>query len=272
MPQEIHDQIVVITGASSGIGRTTARMFVERGARVVVGSRNAEALNSLVKQITEGGGIAYAQPTDVTDRAQVERLAEMALNYFGRIDTWVNNAGVSMYATFDKMTDAEIRRIMDVNFMGTVHGIQAALPIMRTHGGGTIINVASVAGKRAIPLQSVYSASKYAVVGLGEALRAELIDEPAEIHVCTVCPPSIDTPFFDHAATKEGYAAKPLPPVYEPETVAKAIIDCATEPAREVVIGMVGKAFAMMNTVAPAATDWFMGKTGIREQLSDEPK
>ncbi|HEY9233214.1 MAG TPA: SDR family oxidoreductase [Blastocatellia bacterium] len=272
MPREIHDQIVVITGASSGIGRTTARMFAERGARVVVGSRNAEALNSLVKQITEGGGIAYAQPTDVTDRAQVERLAEMALNYFGRIDTWVNNAGVSMYATFDKMTDAEIRRIMDVNFMGTVHGMQAALPIMRAHGGGTIINVASVAGKRAIPLQSVYSASKYAVVGLGEALRAELIDESAEIHVCTVCPPSIDTPFFDHAATKEGYAAKPLPPVYEPETVAKAIIDCATEPAREVVIGMAGKAFAMMNTVAPGVTDWFMGKTGIREQLSDEPK
>ncbi|HJQ23648.1 MAG TPA: SDR family oxidoreductase [Blastocatellia bacterium] len=272
MPREIHDQIVVITGASSGIGRTTARMFAEHGARVVVGSRNAEALGSLVKQITESGGLAYALPTDVTDRAQVERLAEMALNYFGRIDTWVNNAGVSMYATFDKMTDAEIRRIMEVNFMGTVHGIQAALPVMRAHGGGTIINVASVAGKRAIPLQSVYSASKYAIVGLGEALRAELLDEPAEVHVCTVCPPSIDTPFFDHAATKEGYAAKPLPPVYEPETVAEAIIDCAGAPAREVVIGMAGKAFAVMNTLAPAATDWFMSKTGISEQLRDEPK
>src|SRR5581483_5724906 len=148
----------------------------------------------------------------------------------------------------------------------------AALPVMRAHGGGTIINVASVAGKRAIPLQSVYSASKYAIVGLGEALRAELKDEPAELHVCTVCPPSIDTPFFDHAATKEGYAAKPLPPVYEPETVAEAIIDCAESPEREVVIGMAGKAFALMNAVAPAAADWFMNKTGISEQLSDEPK
>jgi short-subunit dehydrogenase len=272
MPREIQDQVVVITGASSGIGHTTARLFAEHGARVVVGSRNIEGLNELVRQITESGGVAFARQTDVTDREQVERLAETALNYFGRIDTWVNNAGVSTYATFDKMTDEEIRRIMDVNFMGTVHGIQAALPVMRAHGGGTIINIASVAGKRAIPLQSVYSASKHAIVGLSEALRSELINEPVEINVCTVCPPSINTPFFDHAKTKEGYAAKPLAPVYEPEIVAETIMNCAENPKNEVLIGMAGKMFAAMNTVAPGASDWLMSKMGIDGQLSDEPK
>ena len=178
MPRSINEQVVVITGASSGIGRTTARMFAAAGARLVLGSRNAESLNELVHEIAEAGGIAHAIPTDVTEREHVEQLADAALNYFGRIDTWVNNAGISIYATFDKLTDEEIRRIMDVNFMGTIYGIQAALPRMRAQGEGTIINVASIAGKRALPLQSIYSASKFAIVGLGESLRAELAGEP----------------------------------------------------------------------------------------------
>ena len=161
MPREIHDQIVVITGASSGIGRTTARMFVERGARVVVGSRNAEALNSLVKQITEGGGIAYAQPTDVTDRAQVERLAEMALNYFGRIDTWVNNAGVSMYATFDKMTDAEIRRIMALQVWP--HRLTSGFPAGVTLAAktGTLPGIRNEAGVVMYPDGSRYAVAVF---------------------------------------------------------------------------------------------------------------
>ena len=272
MPRRIDNQVVVITGAASGIGRVTARMFAERGARVVVGARNLDALNDLVREITEIGGLAYAVETDVTRREDVERLAETALNYFGRLDTWVNNAGVSVYAMFDKLSDEEIRRIMDVNFMGTVYGLQAALPILRSNGGGTIINVASVTGKRAIPLQSVYSASKYAVVGLSEALRAELAYEESEINVCTICPPSINTPFFDNALTKEGYAPKPIFPVYEPEAVAEAIISCAENPQREVMVGAGGKMFAVMNTLAPGLTDWVMGKIAVTGQLSNEPE
>jgi short-subunit dehydrogenase len=272
MPRRIDEQVVVITGASSGIGRTAARMFAERGARVVVASRNIEALNELVREITTTGKLAYAVETDVSKREDVERLGEMALNYFGRVDTWINNAGVSTYATFDKLTDEEIRRIMDVNFMGTVHGMQTALGIMRSQGGGTIINTASVTGKRAIPLQSVYSASKYAIVGLGEAVRAELANEHTEIHVCTICPPSIDTPFFDHALTKEGVAPKPMAPVYDPEDVAEAMISCAENPQREILIGSAGKMFAIINTLAPGITDWFLGKVAITGQLTDEPK
>ncbi|HEX8088951.1 MAG TPA: SDR family oxidoreductase [Blastocatellia bacterium] len=272
MPPRIGEQVVVITGASSGIGRTAARMFAERGARVVVASRNIGALNELVRQITSAGGLAYAVEADVSKREDVERLGDRALNYFGRVDTWINNAGVSTYATFAKMADEEIRRILDVNFMGTVHGMQTALAIMRAQWGGTIINTASVTGKRAIPLQSIYSASKYAVVGLGEAVRAELVNEQSEINICTICPPSIDTPFFDHALTKEGVAPKPMAPVYDPEDVAEAMISCAENPQREIIIGSAGKMFAILNTLAPGITDWVMGKVGVSGQLTHDPK
>jgi short-subunit dehydrogenase len=272
MPRSISEQVVVITGASSGIGHCAARMFAGRGARVVAAARNIEVLDGLVQQIEQEGGQAIAVQADVSDPEQVAGLAQAALDRFGRIDTWINNAGVSMYATFDKISPDEARRIMDVNFMGTFNGMQAALPIMRAQRGGTIINTASVTGKRAIPLQSVYSASKYAIVGLGEALRAELANEEAEINVCTICPPSIDTPFFDNAKTKEGYAPRPMPPVYQPETVAEAMVACAEDPRREVLIGSAGKAFALFNTLAPGVTDWFLGKTAINGQLTNEPK
>lgn len=273
MPNSIDQQVVVVTGASSGIGHCTARMFAERGARVVVAARNIEALNDLVHQIEQSGGQAVAVETDVAEQDQVQRLAGAALERFGRIDTWINNAGVSLYATFDKISSQEAKRIMDVNFMGTFYGMQAALPIMRAQGGGTIINTASVTGKRGIPLQSVYSASKYAIVGLGEALRTELANEEADINVCTICPPSINTPFFDNAKTKEGYNPKPMAPVYDPATVAEAILDCAENPQREVLIGAGGKAFAIFNTIAPGVTDWFLGKVAIDGQLSKkEPK
>lgn len=272
MPKKIKDQVIVITGASSGIGRIAARKFGEQGARVVASARNEDALESLVQEIEQADGQAVAVRADVSKQQDVQHLADIAVERFGRIDTWVNNAGVSIYATFDKLTDQEIRRIMDVNFMGTVYGIQAAHRVMREHGGGTIVNIASVTGKRAIPLQSIYSASKYAIVGLGEALRAELANENVEINICTICPLSINTPFFEHARSKEGLAPKPKPPVYEPDVVADAILDCAVHPRREILIGSAGKAFAALSTLVPGLMDWYMSKAGINAQLSDEPK
>lgn len=272
MPRPLNEQVVVITGASSGIGRVTARMFGERGARVVCAARNQEALDELVREIEASGGQAVACQTDVTQREHVERLGEVARARFGRVDTWINNAGVSIYATFEKLTDEEARRIMDVNFIGVFCGMQTALRIMRAQGEGTIINTASVTGKRAIPLQSVYSASKHAVVGLGEAVRSELANQGSDINICTVCPPSIDTPFFDNALTKEGYAPRPMFPVYGPETVAEAIISCAENPQREVLVGAAGKMFSILNTVTPGLTDWFLGMTAVNGQLTDEPK
>lgn len=154
MPKALDQQVVVITGAPSGIGRVTARRFVEEGARVVVGARNVDAVNELVRGLNHANERAVAVQTDVSSREQVERLAHTATERFGRIDTWVNNAGTSVYATFDKLTEKETRRVLDVNFLGTVYGMQAALSAMRQHNDGTIINISSVADKRAIPLQS----------------------------------------------------------------------------------------------------------------------
>ncbi len=272
MPKALAEQVVVITGAASGIGHVTACRFADKGARVVVGARSMESINELAHAIRQAGKEALAVPTDVSDPEQVEHLARTAVDSFGRIDTWVNNAGITEYATFDKMTEEEFRRIIDVNFMGTVHGTRAALPIMRAQGGGTIINIASIAGKRALPLQSAYSASKYAIIGFSEALRSELVHTGDQITISTICPPSINTPLFDHALTKEGYVPKPLPPVYDPERVAQVILNCAVNPKREVVITAMGKGLVLLNQLMPGMMDRFFGKRGFALQLTREPK
>src|SRR5687768_5101372 len=160
MQLPIAQQVVVITGASSGIGRETAIAFARRGARVVLAARNEAALNNVANEIKANGGAAHVVATDVSDPAQVDRLAQEAVNAFGRIDTWVNDAAVSEYATFEQMTDEEFRRIVDVNLMGPVYGTRAALRQMKLQGGGTIINVGSVLSDRAVPLQSAYVATK----------------------------------------------------------------------------------------------------------------
>jgi short-subunit dehydrogenase len=272
MFRELRNQVVVITGASSGIGHAAAREFARHGAKVVVGARRLDVLENLAAEIIRAGGQAAALQTDVSQKNQVENLAQMALDRFGRIDTWVNNAGTSVYATFDKLSEEEIRRIMDVNFMGTVHGIQAVLPIMQRQGEGTIINIASIAGKRALPLQSVYSASKFAIVGLGEALRSEMEHGWPKIKISTICPPSVNTAFFDNVRTKEGYAARPMPPVYSTEKVVDAIARCAVHPQREIVIGAAGKLFVLWNRLAGGWMDRIMSRTGFNQQLTQESR
>lgn len=163
MPRLLRDQVVVITGASTGIGREAALEFAARGARVVLAARNAEALNTVAADIRAQGGQALVVPTDVTDMAAVERLAEAAVERFGRIDTWVNNAAVSFYATFEQATIEEMRRQMDVTYWGNVHGFKAALPHLRQGGGGVLISVASALADFAVPLQGTYCAAKHAL-------------------------------------------------------------------------------------------------------------
>ncbi len=272
MPRELKNQVVVVTGASSGIGHATARSFAARGARIVIGARRLDKLEDLAAEVGQAGGEAAAVQTDVSREDQVQALARAAVDRFGRIDTWVNDAGISVYATFDKLTEDEIRRIMDVNFMGTVHGIRAALPVMQRQGEGVIINVASIAGKRALPLQSIYSASKFAVVGLGEALRAEMYRTWPKIKICTISPPSINTAFFDNARTKEGYAAKPMPPVYPTEKVVNTIVRCAEHPQPDIIIGAAGKFYVLLNRLAGGLMDRYLSRSGFKQQLSGEIK
>jgi NAD(P)-dependent dehydrogenase (short-subunit alcohol dehydrogenase family) len=272
MSRPLSQQVVVISGVGSGIGRAAARRFARLGARLVIGGRNAEAVAAILGDIREAGGQGVGCPVDVSRRDQVERLAQFAVETYGRIDTWVNNAGVSIYARVETVSEEEARRLFDVNLWGTVYGIWAVLPIMRSQGGGTIINMASVVGKRALPLQNFYSASKFAVIGLTEALRVEFQTERANIRLCAICPPSIDTPFYDNALTRMGFTPRPLPVVLSADRVAKDIVKCAVRPRREVWVGWVGKAFVGLSVLFPRMMDRFVLSLGFQAQLTPEPK
>src|SRR4051794_13304671 len=272
----IADQVVVITGASSGIGRQTALTFAQQGAAVVLAARTELALRELEDQIRRTwGGRALVVVTDVAEFDQVKRLADETVKQFGRIDTWINNASVSEYGTFDQVTLDEFRRIIDVNLMGMVHGAKAALPIMmRQPSKSTLINVGSVLSERAAPLQAAYVASKHAIKGFTDTIRMELEHSGAPVDVTLMMPSSINTPIFDHARSKMGVKPAPLPPVYEPSIVADAILYAAThERVRELFVGGAGKMLSALHKISPKLADWYMesGGRAFKQQQSAQP-
>ncbi|MEV6493539.1 SDR family oxidoreductase [Actinoplanes sp. NPDC051633] len=271
--KRVPDQVVVITGASSGIGRATALAFAARGAKVVCAARGKQALDTLVAEIQAAGGTATAVPTDVGDPAAVRALAEAAEQRYGRIDTWVNNAAVGVWGRVEDITDAEFDKVMRVNFLGQVHGVHAALPALRRAGGGALIGVASVEGIRAVPMHAPYTASKFAVRAFYDALRMEMAQEGAPVAVTTVSPASIDTPFFEHARSRMGAMPKPPPPVYAPEVVAETIVYAARHPRREILVGGAGVGFMLSQRLAPALTDamFSIRRLGIGAQRTDRP-
>jgi NAD(P)-dependent dehydrogenase (short-subunit alcohol dehydrogenase family) len=272
MARQIARQVVVLTGAGSGIGRETALRFASRRAHLVLAARNGEALQSLGQEIERLGGTALLVPTDVSDFEQVTALASRAVERFGRIDTWINNASVSAYGTVEQMEIAEIRRVIDVNLMGEIHGMKAALPHLR-QTGGTIINVSSTLGKRAVPLQGAYCAAKHGVVAFGEALRLELRNDRVPVHVVDVLPSSINTPLFEHARSRIGVLPQPIPPVYEPRVVAEAIIGAAQRPMRQVFAGGAGRLLDIGQRISPSLVDWYLSGPGhgVDNQMTDEP-
>ena len=240
----------MITGASSGIGKATALAFAERGARVVVTARRADALAETVRECERRGTQALALPADVADEQAVEGVARGAEERFRRIDVWVNNAASGVYGRFEDVPSEAWRRALKTNVLGYVHGARAALARFRRQGSGVLINVSSVHGAGGAPLASAYVSTKFAVRGLSESLRQELRREP-DIHVCTVLPASIDTPFFQHAANYSGRRLKALRPVVAPDRVAAAIVRLAARPRREVVVGNAGRQLKATRTLAP---------------------
>ena len=268
----VKDQVIVITGASSGIGLVTARMAAHRGARVVLTARNHEALQEAAEEITgdeSNGGMATFLAADVSDESAVRRVAEEAVSRFGRIDTWVNGAGVSVYGRLTDISMEDQRRLFETNFWGVVIGSRIAVPYLRE--GGALINIGSIFSDRAVPLQGIYCASKHAVKGFTDSLRMELEHDRLPISVTLIKPYSIDTPYSEHA--KNYLAMEPaFPlPVYAPEVVAKAILHCAEHPTRDVYAGGSAKILSTIGNLAPRLTDKIM--TSLFEmQLSDRPE
>jgi NAD(P)-dependent dehydrogenase (short-subunit alcohol dehydrogenase family) len=261
MSRKIHDSVVVITGASSGIGRATALAFTRAGAMVVVAARREQPLQELAKECERLGGQALVVPTDMTDVRAVQRLAARALDHFGRIDVWVNNQGVTLFAPFVEAPLEDYLRVIETDLFGTIYGARAALTVFREQGSGVLINQGSMVSKLSEPYVSSYVVAKHGIRGLGMSLRQELFLNGARaknIRVCTVMPATIDTPFFQHAANYTGRAVKALPPVYPPERVARTIVRLAKRPRREVFVGNSARLFWIQYLLAPGLTERLM--------------
>jgi NADP-dependent 3-hydroxy acid dehydrogenase YdfG len=261
--------VVVVTGASSGIGAAIALCLADHGTSVVLAARRADALAEIAARCEARGGAALAVPTDVTDPLAVDAVAAAATARFGRIDAWVNNAGVALYAQLADAPLDEVRRTVEVNLFGYLHGIRAALPRLSAAGGGVIVNVASVLSAVTTPYMGAYNLSKHAVRALSDTVRQEVTDK--SVSVCTVLPASIDTPLYRHAGNRCGYAVRPLPPVYPPEVVAKTVIRVLRSPRREAYAGRLGHLLALQQRLTPALVERTMAWYGRRAPLTAIP-
>ncbi len=268
--KKLKEQIIVITGASSGIGLVTARMASEKGARLVLASRSEQPLQELATELSANGHKAIHVTADVAEEDDVQRIADAATAEFGGFDTWVNNAGVSIYGSLLEVEREDMRQLFETNFWGLINGSLVAARHLRQYGGA-IINVGSTLSDRAIPMQGIYCASKHAVKGFTDSLRMELEAEGAPVSVSLVKPSAIDTPYAHHAKNYMDVEPKNPAPVYAPEVVAEVILHCATHPTRDAFAGAGGKMLSAQGYYAPRLTDKVMERTTIKQQRSDQP-
>jgi short-subunit dehydrogenase len=264
-------KIVVVTGASAGVGRATVEEFARQGYDVALLARDPDRLERAAAEIRSTHGVrAIAIPTDVADANAVESAATKAETELGPIDVWVNVAMATVFAPVSKLTAQEIERGTRVTYLGQVHGMMAALSRMRVRNGGTIVNVGSALAYRSVPLQSVYCGAKAAIRGFTDSLRSEIIHDKLDVHLTVVDLPAVNTPQFDWALNKMGVKAKPVAPIFEPEVPARAIFFAATHRRREVWVGFPTVKAILANRIAPNLIDRYLAKAGYEGQLTDE--
>jgi NAD(P)-dependent dehydrogenase (short-subunit alcohol dehydrogenase family) len=269
--KRLREQVVVVTGASSGLGRAVARAAGARGARVVLSARNGEALSNGVREIEEAGSEALAVPADIAEPEQVEALVARSVERFGRIDTFVSNPIVTVYAEVAELEPEELRRVFEVNFFGVAYCFWAALPHLRA-ARGTFVHVGSALAYRGIPLQAAYCASKAAARTFLESARVELQKHREPVAVSLVLPGAINTPQFDRDRQKMGYQPQPVPPIYEPEPFAQAVLHCCERPIRELPVGWGAQQLLWGQKLSPRAVDWRLRRMGWQSQHTGEPK
>lgn len=269
--QNVPRQTVVITGASAGVGRATARAFARQGASIALLARASDRLRAAACEVEVLGGRALAIPTDVSDPEQVERAATQVEREFGPIDIWVNNAMTSVMSPFDQITAEEFRRVTEVTYLGVVYGTMAALKRMKRHGKGTIVQVGSALAYRGIPLQSPYCGAKHAIRGFTDALRSELIHDRSPIHITMVQLPAINTPQYSWCKTRLPNHPQPVPPIFQPNVAANAIVWAASHRRREVYVGRSAVLAIWLNKFLPGFVDRYLAKHGYESQQTDDP-
>lgn len=269
MPRKTKSEVVVVTGASAGLGRAIAREFGRHGASVGLISRNQERLEVAKKEIEESGGRAIVLPLDVADAAAVESAAQRVEEELGPIDVWVNNAMVSVFSPIEEMQAEEFKRVTEVTYLGVVYGTLAALKRMRLRNRGTIVQVGSALAYRSIPLQSAYCASKHAIAGFTDSLRCELIHQRSRIHVCMVQMPALNTTQFGWVKSRLPHKAQPVPPIFQPEVGGRAVYWAAHHHRREVFVGGSTVAAIVGQKFIPGLLDEYLGRTGYKAQQHD---
>lgn len=263
---------VVITGASAGIGRATARLFGAHGDKVGLLARGSAGLEGTAKDVQNAGGQALAIPTDVADHGAVEAAADEIERTFGPIDVWINVAFTSVFAPFHEITAEEFRRVTEVSYLGFVHGTMAALRRMRERDAGTIVQVGSALGARSIPLQSAYCGAKHAINGFTESVRTELMHDHSNIHITVVQMPAVNTPQFGWVLSRLPRHPQPVPPIYQPEIPGRAVVFAAEHPQRKQYwVGASTAATILGQRLMPALLDRYLAKTGYSSQQTDQP-
>jgi NAD(P)-dependent dehydrogenase (short-subunit alcohol dehydrogenase family) len=267
-----NDEIIVITGATAGVGRAIAHAFARPGARIALLARGERGLAGVKREVEAKRAEALTIRTDMGDWTQVHAAAQQVQELWGRIDVWVNNAMLTVFGPISELSPDDLRRVTDVTFLGAAYGTMAALEFMRPRNSGVIVQVGSALAYRAIPLQAAYCAGKHALRGFTDSLRCELLHDRSDVHVTSVHLSAFNTPQFDWARNLTGRRAQPVPPIFQPELAAEAVVWAARHRRREVFVGWPAVKAVMANKIAPGLLDRYLAKSGYEGQLTDEPR